>query len=100
MNPEPDEFRDFPQPVLIVNDELAHPFSSSQTINSDLLLPEEFPIEETKQIVKHNQIQEYSFEQEKIPIDQENSFEKLNKKFQSLQIECERTQRITTHFEK
>jgi hypothetical protein len=60
MNPESDQFRDFSQSILIVNDELADPFSSRQILN-----PEEF-----------------------------------NQKFQSLQIECERIQRITTHFEK
>jgi len=109
MNPEPDEFRDFPEPILIVNDDVAHPFSSPievQTIDQSLNdHPDES--EEIKLIENDKQIQEYSSENETNHEDEEflidkNSFdiEKLNKKFHYLQIECERTQRITTHLEK
>ncbi len=40
MNPEPGEFRDFPEPFVLVNDDVAHPFSSpidTQTVNQPLI---------------------------------------------------------------
>jgi hypothetical protein len=46
MDPEPGEFRDFPEPSILINDDVAHPFSSpihAETINQPLTdLPEVF----------------------------------------------------------
>ena len=44
-----------------------------------------------KKIENDNEIQEYNFDQENFD---------LNKKLKYFEIECERIQRITTHFEK
>ena len=146
MNPESDEFRHFPQPDILVTDDVAHPFSSpihAETVNrplndlpgvfnsslySNTIFENSQSIElddnikiinsnndiETKIIQNDNDIQEHHFDndlnQEKILfIEELHSFDinqldliiqNLNEKFKYLQIECERTQRITTHFEK
>jgi hypothetical protein len=85
MDPEPSEFRDFPEPNIIVNDDVAHPFSSpiqAQTINRPLNeLSEEFNsdlkfesddmtkiISNTKIINNDNQIKERIF------VDEQDSF--------------------------
>ena len=85
MDPEPGEFRDFPEPNIIVNDDVAHPFSSpiqAQTINRPLNeLSEEFNsdltfesddmtkiLSNTKIINNDNQIKECIF------VDEQDSF--------------------------
>jgi hypothetical protein len=159
MDPEPGEYRDFPEPDIIVNDDVAHPFSSpahAETVNRPLNdLPGAFDsswypnitvdnsqsiesdVDMTKNIFNENikteliendkEVQVHAFDndkkQEKSLIDQQNFFveellqlvsntkkfdiheldlviKNLNEKFKYLEIECERTQRITTHFEK
>jgi hypothetical protein len=89
MDPEPGELRDFPEPNILVNDDLAHPFASppdAQTVNrldasdSDLTFKSAQSMEldnnsETKIIQDDNEVTEHAFDndtdEEK---DQQNSF--------------------------
>ncbi len=140
MDPEPDEFRHFPESSRLVNNDFAHPFSSpihNQTINRPLNdLPGRFESVQsmkldidmnkillnnnikTEIIENENKVQEHAFDNDKnqeeyfpieefliniklIDIDEFDLIIKnLNKKFKYLEIEFERTQRITTHLEK
>ena len=89
MDPEPGEFRDFPEPSILVNDDFAHPFSSpahAETVNRPLSdLPEVFDSNstfesaqsdidinniKTKIIENDNEVQEHYFDNEKHLIDQ------------------------------
>jgi hypothetical protein len=80
-----------PKPNILVNDDVAHPFSSPETVNRLLNdLPEVFDTSLYSNI---------TFESAQSDIN-ENDNQDLNEKLKYLQIECERAQRITTHFEK
>jgi hypothetical protein len=80
-----------PKPNILVNDDVAHAFSSPETVNRLLNdLPEVFDTSLYSNI---------TFESAQSDIN-ENDNQDLNEKLKYLQIECERAQRITTHFEK
>ncbi|CAF1157747.1 unnamed protein product [Adineta ricciae] len=126
MNPEPGEYRDFPEPNIVVNDELAHPFDSpnhAQTINRPLNdLPEiedsrfysDIPIDNSISAenqsadltaVKSSKLNEQFDDFQEISSDQEDQFltktKQMNfdEKFRYLQKEFENTQKITTLFQ-
>jgi hypothetical protein len=120
MNPEPDEFRDFPEPFI----DVAHPFSSpthAQIVNdlpevsdssnitfenaklmeSDKVLTKTKIIENDNEVEEHSFIEEFLTNRKLFDINQFDLIIKnLNKKFKYLQIECEKVQQITIHFEK
>jgi hypothetical protein len=75
-----------PEPNSLVNDDVAHPFSSPETVNR---LLNDFP----------GVLDTSLYQSAQSDID-ENDNQDLNEKFKYLQMECERAQRITTHFEK
>ncbi len=94
MNPEPGEFRDFPEPFVLVNDDDAHRYSSpihGQNVNQLLTdLPEvndSFNIDMRKILTN---IKSFDI----------NQIKNLTKKFKYLEIESKRAQQITTHFQK
>jgi len=119
MNPEPDEFRDFPEPFVHVNDDVAHPFSSpihAQTVNQRLIdLPGvndssfysnisfknaqsmESDLDTTKIIENDQLIEENLTNIKSFDI---NEYDLIIKNFKYLEIESKRAQQITTHFEK
>ncbi|CAF3693237.1 unnamed protein product [Adineta steineri] len=123
MDPEPGEYRDFPEPNILVNDNAAHPFSSplhAETMNRPLNdMPGIFDsslysditfknvqsdtninnIETNKQIENNKPIQEYNFDSEENLFLTNIETSDLNERLHYLEIECERAQRITTHFE-
>lgn len=130
MNPQLDEFRNFPEPFILVNDDVVHPFSSSkhaQTINqpfnglpgaSDLSFYSNITFESAQSIESDNNITN-RIENDN-HIDQENYFiqqliknkkpfhinqfdfiyKNLNKIFKYLQIESKKVQQITENFQK
>ena len=127
MNPEPGEYRDFPEPNIVVNDELAHPFDSpnhAQTINRPLNdLPEiedsrfysDIPIDNSISAedqsddlttVKSSKLNRPFDDFQEISSDQKNQFltktKEMNfdEKFRYLQNEFENAQKITSLFQK
>ncbi|UJR13257.1 hypothetical protein I4U23_000278 [Adineta vaga] len=122
MDPEPGEYRDFPEPNILVNDALAHPFASpihAQTINrplNDLPGVEEtnfysdIPLENsqsnenslevipTKDKSKYEDQQELSDHQDEIFPTKTKKID-FDNKFKSLQNEYENVRKITTLFQ-
>ncbi len=85
MNPEPGEFRDFPEPFVLINDDGAHRFSSpihGQNVNQLLT--------DLPRVNDSSNIKSFDIKQIK----------NLTKKFKYLEIESKRAQQITIHFEK
>jgi hypothetical protein len=124
MDPEPGELRDFPEPNILVTDDLAHPFASppdAQIVNRLDASDSDLTFKSAQSMESDNEVTEHAFDndtdEEK---DQQNSFieelitniksfdmneynsiiKKLNEKLKYLETESERAQRITTHFEK
>jgi hypothetical protein len=83
-----------PEPNSLVNDDVAHPFSSPETVNR---LLNDFPgvLDTSLYQSAQSDIDENENQENVLP----NLFD-LNEKLKYLQMECERAQRITTHFEK
>ncbi|CAF2836561.1 unnamed protein product [Rotaria sp. Silwood2] len=122
MDNESNEFRNFTESKILANDDIVQTLSSPihfQTINDSSNAQS---IDADINMINH-EVQEHTFHsdinQEKILIDQQNVFieelitniksfdinefdliiQNLNKKFKYLEIECERAQQITTHFQ-
>lgn len=124
MDPEPGEYRDFPEPNIVVNDELAHPFDSpnhAQTINrplndlpgseesrfySDIPVDNSIPGENQPDdltAVKSYKLNEQIDDSQEILPDQFLTKTKqvnFDEKFRYLQNEFENVQKITTLFQK